>query len=205
MWPTYAHILNANNQGHPGTGNERIFYNLLQAYKTKELHKYDIVIVQWSGHNRFDYLTKHGWTESDGAIMLSSKNKHLWRNLKSYYNTDYELEKTMNYVISADAILKQLPIKKFFTSMNFLKTDLIDYNDLLSRYKGDYEFTSGADWTNASFVDFHPTVIQHLDLAKVIAKKFNFTISDNVISKCNTIHKDIIDNKNFNKCLQYTL
>lgn len=205
VWPTYASILKADNQGWPGTGNDRIFYNLLQAYKSKKLQEYDIVIVQWSGHNRFDYLTNHGWTEPDGAIMLSAKNRHIWRNLKSYYNENYELEKTINYVIAADAILNQLPVKKFFMSMNHLKTKLIDYNNLLARYKGDYEFTSGAKWTKESFVDFHPTLIQHLDLANEIANKFNFTIDNDVIANCDTIHQKILNNKNFNECLSYTL
>ena len=189
-WITYADILKADNMGMPGSGNERIFYEILNCYKNNTLKDYDGIVVQWSGHNRFDYLTTNGWTEPDGAIMFSNENKYIWRNIKSWYNDKYEIEKTQNYIYSANAILEEVGIKKYFMSMNCISNPKILLNNLQSKYKGSYEFDR-APWTKSKFVDDHPTVAQHLEIANQCAEYFGTEIPKSTAEKCMQIHNKI--------------
>ena len=65
MWPTYADIIQSENKGWAGSGNERIFYFILDEYKKHKFKDYDLITVQWSGPLRFDY--KH---EMDGLKLM---------------------------------------------------------------------------------------------------------------------------------------
>lgn len=191
IYPTYADILQSVNLGWSGSGNEKIFYTLLEKHKSGELHNYDVVLLQWSSPYRFDYLKKDGWTDSDGNIIRSVKNKEIWNAIKSWYSPIYEKEKTTNYMIAADSILKLYNLKTVTLSMNDLNNShvKIDYNDLLNAYKGDYKFDQ--------FIDWHPTLLQHLELANKIADKLGIKIESNVAKKAIDIHKEIKNTKKF--------
>lgn len=205
VWPTYADVLKADNIGMSGAGNERIFYEVLKHYKNQRLFDYDGIIVQWSGHNRFDYLTRRGWNQADGAIMFSETNRHIWKNIKSWYNEDYELEKTHNYIYTVDALLKQANKKTLFMSMDNIDNPCIQINHLQKTHEGYYEFDTGEKWINGPFVDTHPTIDQHLGIAKICADYFNLQIDQHTERKCNRIHQRLLKENNFRKAGSYKL
>lgn len=185
IYPTYADILQTVNLGWSGSGNEKIFYTLLDKHKTGELRNYDAVLLQWSSPFRFDYLTHKGWTESDGNITKSVKNKTIWNNIKSWYNPFYEKEKTINYMISSNSILQSYDLEIVTLSMNDLNNGYVhvDYNNLANMYKGDYQFDHFPDW--------HPTILQHIELAQDIASRLGIKIDSQVAKKAIEIHKEI--------------
>ena len=197
IYPSYADILGAKNYGISGAGNERIFYEVLKQYNKNNLHNYNGVIVQWSGINRFDYMTPKGWTPPDGALFLSDRNKHIWKNIKGWYNESYELEKTVNYITCIRALLNQAKIPFYFMSMNKLRHPDIGLNNLQKKYTGTYEFVKGASWTRKSFIDEHPTVKQHVDIAQKCATHFNLELSDQALSKADQVHEKILQQKVF--------
>jgi len=187
MWPTYADILQAENKGWSGCGNERIFYFILEQYKKDKFENFDLITVQWSSPLRFDYLTRDGWTKADGPIRLSTENKNIWRRIKHHYNEFYEEEKTENYKIAIQALLQSTGKNYFITSMD----------DMRILYKGGYKFTTGMSWTQKPIKDDHPTIPQHIEYAKKIAKDFQFDLDDQIVKKCIQIHDQIMTSKSF--------
>lgn len=189
IYPTYADILQATNIGWSGSGNEKIFYHLLQYYKSKQLKDYDIVLLQWSSPYRFDYKSPLGWI-GDGNI---TKQPDIWEKTKSWYNENYELEKTINYIVTANALLEKLGLKVVSLSLDHIVDDnfKIDYNNLLENYKGNYEYK------NTKFIDWHPTILQHLNLAKNIAKGLGIKLDSAILSKCHAIHREVATAKQF--------
>lgn len=185
IYPTFADILQSVNYGWSGSGNEKIFYTLLDKHKTGELKAYDVVLLQWSSAYRFDYLTAKGWSESDGNISKSTKNKHIWNNIKGWYNPIYEKEKTINYMIAAHHLLQSYNVRTITLSMNDFKNSFtkIDYNNLLDAYQGNYKFKHFTDW--------HPSISQHLELATNIANTLNIKINSQVAKKAIELHKEI--------------
>lgn len=196
LWPSYAEILNSRNMGWSGSGNERIFYFLMQQFKRSQFKEFDFVVVQWTSPNRFDYLTTNGWTIPDGPIMLSThkENKEIWKKIKSWYNETYEIEKTINYILAAKSLFEANNIKYVFMTMNEIPTldkSLIFEDDLLSKYEGTYSFDS-ASWTKVPFTDKHPTVSSHIKIASKIADHFGYEIPGETINKFKMLENQII-------------
>lgn len=181
IWPTYADILKAENKGWAGCGNERIFYQVLDQYKHDKFANHDLIIVQWSSAYRFDYLKEDGWTEADGPLRLSETNKHIWNAVKTWYNESYEEDKTENYKICVEQLLKNTSVPYYITDIDQLK----------NQYIGTYQFTSGRPWIHKRFTDKHPTISQHLQIATKIAEKFNLKIDSQVIDRCKELHTEI--------------
>ena len=187
LWPTYADILQAENLGWPGSGNERIFYFILEQYKKHQFKNYDLITVQWTGPLRFDYLTRDGWTEADGPLRLSKVNKHIWRSVKNWFNENYEEEKTQNYKIVIDKLLASTGVKYFITDIDYMR----------ELYIGGYEFNNATPWTKNSFIDKHPTIMQHMDFANKIASDNGLEIDKTIHTKCNDLHATISKDKVF--------
>lgn len=196
VWPSYADVLQADNYGLSGIGNERIWHTLLHLYKTDKLQTYDAIILQWTSPYRFDYLTTAGWTPNDGNISTSVQNVAIWKNIRSWYNEAYELEKSKNYVITAKCLLHDLNMKTYHMSMTDALTDLVDLSNLKDKYTGRYKF-SKAPWTNKPFQDDHPNLLNHLDIAKQIADNFGIKIDQNIYSQCMDFHLDICITQDF--------
>jgi hypothetical protein len=184
IYPTYADILKTTNRGVCGTGNDRIFYDIMQSYKNKELDDYDHVIVQWTSQYRFDYLKKDGWTFPDGNITVSRENKNIWKRLQYWFNEEYEYEKLINYMTVVENLIPNV----IFMTM----TD-IDYPNLFLNHfesiTGDYEFED--------FKDKHPTIMQHIEVANKLAVKLDITLDREVLTKCFEIDKTIKKTKHF--------
>ena len=192
MWPTYADIIQSENKGWAGSGNERIFYFILDEYKKHKFKDYDLITVQWSGPLRFDYKTRDGWTEADGPLRLSKVNNHIWRSLKNIWNDSYEKEKTENYKIVIEKLLESTGKQYHITDMDSIR----------EQYIGDYVFTSNMSWTKNTFTDKHPTITQHIHYANKFAVEYDFRLDKDILSKCFEIHNTISTNKSFEK---YTL
>lgn len=199
LYPTYADILNAENRGHTGSGNERIFYEVMSAYKKGEFDNFDVIIVQWSSFFRFDYKTAKGWTEPDGSIMHSKSNSDIWESIKLWYNEDYEIEKNVNYVIALWSILSNLNKKIIFLSMHIIPDTGVPflYKELFEHFKGNYKFSKNVHWINKSFVDQHPTVLQHTVIALGIAKELGFNLDPIRVGAARKIHEEILSDENF--------
>tara|TARA_B100002019_G_scaffold98933_2_gene85259 strand:+ start:1857 stop:2465 length:609 start_codon:yes stop_codon:yes gene_type:complete len=180
-WPTYADILESDNKGWAGCGNERIFYLILEQYKRDKFQNFDLVIVQWTSPYRFDYLSSSGWI---GNGLITDQD-NIYNKLKSWYNEDYEIEKTNNYKLAVD---------------NLLKSTRVDYHilDINTMKKGNYTFVTGCTW-KMPYTDNHPTVAQHIGLAKDIAKSYNVSIDQNIINKGYGLHEQIVRTKHFDQ------
>ncbi len=63
-WPTWADLINqvepCTNYGLPGIGNKAIFTRVISALTKGQIDSEDRVIVQWSGHTRYDLWLKPG-------------------------------------------------------------------------------------------------------------------------------------------------
>ena len=190
FYPTWSDILaqdyTVHNRAWPGCGNERIFYFVMEDYKKGLLQDADIIAVQWTGFYRWDYLTRSGWSNADGAIMHSADNAWIWKRIKTWYNLDYEKNKTQNYMISINAILQSLAAKKVFLSYEDCNFDFINHNNLFETYKGNYVLTN-VPWSDQPVIDDHPNLIQHLELANSIAP-----ITQQTTNKVQNLHIDIL-------------
>lgn len=200
-WPSYADILGIQyevyNKGASGSGNERIFYYLMQDIKENNISKNDIVILQWSGTERFNYLKTNNCWIGDGNVTLHHNN-WIFKKIKGWYNQSYEYEKNINLILAAQAILKQLECTCIEMSLYPLpeidKTFL--ENDLQGTYQGTYTFTefSWKTFSDAVYVDSHPTVLQHYDIAKRISTQANLHL-DIDMNQLQQLH-NIIDKEN---------
>lgn len=182
-WPSYADVLEADNYGLSGIGNERIWHTLLHLYKTQQLQLYDSVVIQWTSPYRFDYFTPNGWTPNDGNISTSVQNANIWKNIRNWYNDSYELEKTKNYIITIKSILKEINIKSYHMSMTNDVDEYVDLPNLKKYCASRYNFKK-APWTNKPFIDGHPTVLEHIKISKKIADAVGLKLSDKIIKKC---------------------
>lgn len=195
IWPTYADILEVDKYGQPGIGNERIFYTLSHLYKTQQLQLYDAIVIQWTGPFRFDYLKKNGWTHNDGSIAHSEVNRYIWQSIKKWYNEDFEIAKSENYILATKAICNDLGIKQYHMSM----TDFVDYVDLpelKQNFKGRYQIKS-AKWSEKPFEDGHPDIPSHISIAEKVAEYLETSINSHMIRKCNNFHKLILKGMTF--------
>lgn len=208
-WPSYADILGLQydvvNSGSSGSSNERIFYNLMNDVRNNKINKNDIVITQWSGTNRFNYLKTNGVWIGEGNVLLPH-NKWIYNKIKGWFNPEFEYQKTINTIIAAQTILEKINCKHVQMSLHPL--DEVDKNflenDLEGTYLGDYTFTEFT-WktlSDAVYVDSHPTVIQHYDIAKRICNNLNLELKIN-IELLDKVHNEI-KNENTFDVKQYT-
>lgn len=197
-WPSYANILGLQyevyNRGASGSGNERIFYCFMQDIKQNNISKNDIVIMQWSGTERFNYLKTNNCWIGEGNVTLHHNN-WIFNKIKGWYNQSYEYEKNINLILAAQAILKQLECTSIEMSLYPLpEVDAFFLeNDLQGTYQGTYTFTEFT-WktlSDAVYVDSHPTVLQHYDIAKRISDQVNLDL-DIDIDQLHQLH-NIID------------
>lgn len=195
-WPTYSDILQADNYGLSGIGNDRIWFTLLHLYKSKQLELYDAIIIQWTSPYRFDYLTQKGWTHNDGNISASMQNKWIWKKICAWYNEDYEKQRSENFIIAAKALLGTLDIKSYHMSMTADLDELVDLPDLKKNFPARYTFQT-APWANQPFKDGHPTLEEHVKIAERIINSLNIPISHKMVKKCMEFHRQILQIEDF--------
>ena len=189
-WPSYADILGLHyetyNRGKSGSGNERIFYHFMEDIKKNNISSNDLVILQWSGTDRFNYLKSNNLWIGDGNILLSH-NQSIFKRIKQWYNPEYEIEKSINFIIGARAILKNIGCK--LIEMSLFPIENIDSNflenDLQGTYHGTYEFKNfpWKTYRGKVFIDNHPTLLQHYDITKRIVNnlELEFDVDDTII------------------------
>jgi len=198
VWPSYSDVLQADNYGLSGIGNDRIWYILLHLYKTKQLEMYDAIIIQWTSPYRFDYRTNKGWTHNDGNIATSQHNAYIWNNIKNWYNESYEQERTENYIYAIKSILKDINIKAYHMSMTDDIDSLVDLPNLRKLYTARYNFRT-APWSNKPFIDDHPTVLDHIEIAKKIANNLQIDLNQKIIKRCIEFHHTVEQTDDFGK------
>lgn len=192
--PTYADILsltnNLDNRAESGIGNERIFYNVLDAFKKNHFHDKSLIIVQWSFPIRWDYLgTNNEWISSKGRPY----EKKIWPKLKEFWNENYEREKTENYMIAVKHILDRIPTEKFYMTFEDCNLNFIDLKNLYGNYQGDYMFHM-ADGLKA---DMHPTVFQQYEIARKISRRYRINIHDNITEMLTKVDQEIRHKKEY--------
>lgn len=167
--PTYADILGLNykvdNFGMPGSGNDRIFYNVMKSFKNKFDHmkESDLIIVQWSHPLRWDYQIKpNEWISNKGRTKV-----------KDYWSDSYEYEKSINHMITVKHTLDTLPAKKVYMSFEDHNLPFIDIPGLFPKYEGNYKFYIDKQLKH----DPHPTVFQQFEITKEICKLANIPIN----------------------------
>lgn len=195
-WPTYSDVLQADNYGLSGIGNDRIWFTLLHLYKSKQLELYDAIIIQWTSPYRFDYLTQKGWTHNDGNISTSIHNKSIWKNICAWYNEDYEKQRSENFVVAAKALLGTLDIKSYHMSMTDDLDHLMDLSNLKKNFPSRYTFQT-APWTPRPFRDGHPTLEEHVKIAEKISNSLSVPISNKMVKKCADFHQQILQTADF--------
>lgn len=173
---TYADILKCDhtviNQGLSGSGNDYIKHTLITDYKNNLLNNVDLVVVQWSGFTRWNYMTrKKQWIGLDGSIYnrANKESRRALKHVRSFYNVLYEQERFVNDIIIVKGFLDSLGIQNCILSLEKTDLDFVTVDNIAVDYKGDYVFESGQDWITETTVDDHPTLLSHLQIAKQIA------------------------------------
>lgn len=196
---TYADILSCDydvtNKGRSGVGNDYILHTLMQDFKNNILSQYDMVIVQWSGFTRWNYLASSKWLGLDGSIYnpYNVETKTAYNIIKRFYNPVYEKEKFINYMILVNGLLSNH--NTIFLSYEKTNLDFIHVDNMFDTYKGDYEFLP-TSFSKNNWTDDHPTLMQHLEIAKKM-----LPISSQAERKVSYLHnkiktKKIFDNYN---------
>lgn len=196
IWPSYADVLQADNYGLSGIGNDRIWYTFLHLYKTKQLELYNAIVIQWTSPYRFDYKTKTGWTPNDGNISTSVQNAAIWRNIKSWYNESYEQERTENLIYASKSLIQEVGIKSYHMSMTDDVNTLVNLPNITKRFTPRYSFKK-ASWTDKPFHDGHPTVLSHIKIAEQIADFFDYEINKKLVKRCINFHETILNTDDF--------
>lgn len=202
-WATWADILcesnpDSYNVAESGSGNERIFFNLMH-----NLPKFTPgstkVVLQWSGYPRFDHWDTRRllkWHAAGNRYFVGDfveKNSQWWSDewlkFKSYY-----------YVKAAAQILEKANIEYYFMTMDdwainqdkaaaylginwqsiILDPKMIMYNmnDFIAN---DLKYSYSADWTQGKCEDGHPSITSHIRIAEHINRHLNMNIDKNVI------------------------
>jgi hypothetical protein len=129
----------------------------------------------------------------DGSIWQNTTNLALWKTVKNIYNTQYEFDRQINYIIGAKHALDTLAANVVHMCYFPSGLDFMLYDNMFERFKGDYVFKPTTFSLN-NWIDDHPTVMQHLQIAKSIAPLKNQTKSRAI-----EVDTQIRQNKNFVK------
>lgn len=195
---TYADILGCDyittNRGRSGAGNSYIKFCLMQDFKSGVLHDIDLIVIQWSAFNRWNYKHKDNWIGMGGNIFNkhNKESRTAYRHVRSFYDVDYEEENFENDMLLVKGFLESKNINHIILSYGKTKFDFVDIDNLYDRYKGNYTFLTGEDWIQKPFEDNHPTLMSHLKIAEKIAP-----ISKKTKKFVETKHLEILDRKEF--------
>jgi hypothetical protein len=158
-WHTYADLLAEaysdqfnqhisqeiyQNWGHPGLGNRAIAERVAECHMRNKITDKDLVIVQWSGHLRHDFLKFSkdnlglSW-QTKGSVFADS-NSHLYDNkwTKNFFDEKGFFVNTLNSIVLVQQLLKSIGCKWLMTSMSDLR--YVDFeSDEISSNKLFYE------------------------------------------------------------------
>ena len=154
VWPTWSdflglHFQNYENWAIPGLGNQAIFERIIESHAANPITKDDTVIVQWSGHMRFDFFNRHvlkdrtsNW-RTCGSIF-SQINKDIldkkWQYM--FFDEFGYLMHTLNYIHAIQNILSSIGCTWCMTSIGDIRKlgfDLLDNQEYSEKIKGTSE------------------------------------------------------------------
>jgi len=127
-WPTWADLLGLKfdeyqNWAQSGGGNRFIFERLVEANTRHKFTAEDIIIVQWTTHQRHDYYREGWW--AGGNIFSSEHFDHDY--IDKYFDIKASVMHSLNYISAAQQLLDN-------TSANWYMTSLVDLTIPLPEY-----------------------------------------------------------------------
>jgi hypothetical protein len=209
-WPTWADFLvkqyprkQAVNIAMSGSGNERIFFNLLQNSKhfipgeTK-------VFLQWSSYPRIDtWKSRLNWETPGNRYYVGD---FVERN-KDWWNDEYLQFKIFHYVNLAQKLLSDLGVEFYFMTMdNWYEHSTkigVDWQEVIESpamvlhnidgyINKDEKYIYQSPWQDGKYPDGHPSVESHLKIAKFINNSFlHIDLDQDLISKYKHLHETL--------------
>lgn len=141
-WHTYADLLNEahtnqtgifsnadtyQNWGHPGLGNRAIAERVAECHMRNNINENDMVVVQWSGHLRHDFLKfskdNYGsFWQTRGAVFADT-NSHLYDSkwFENFFDERAFFINTLNSIVMVQNLLENTGCKWLMTSMSDLR------------------------------------------------------------------------------------
>ena len=211
-WPCWADIFrysnrNVMNLAESGSGNERIFFNLVQNIHL--LEPGSKVVLQWSSWPRFDY-----WHD---PMKWDAKGNRYYvgqfvEESKEWWSEDYLIFKTYHYVSLARKLLTDAGIEFYFMTMN----DWNEHKNKASKKLGnnwdriiqdpkmilhnidayayeDEKYCYTAPWVKGYAPDGHPTIESHIKIANYVNSFLNINIDRYYVEKLEELHKTLLD------------
>lgn len=123
IWPTWNSFLaldpkfkEYDNWGLQGLGNQAISERFIESIAEKPLTKKDVVIIEWSGIERFDYFQlPNGWTNT-GALAWAGWADQRWFDM--FYSHEGYAMHWLNRVVQCMLILEKSPATWYMTTMS---------------------------------------------------------------------------------------
>lgn len=160
-WHTYADLLAEafydqkgifpnhlifQNWGAPGLGNRAIAERVIECHHKNCISKEDIVIVQWSGHLRYDYLkfnTNAGTAWQTNGSVLAEANEHIYNKhwMKTFFDEKAMFIHTLNNISLVQNLLENIGCKWLMTSMSDLEKNDFGHETI----SGEYFYENNAD------------------------------------------------------------
>jgi hypothetical protein len=131
LWPSWADIINqvepCTNYGRSGVGNKAIFTRVMAAVIQDRIQPGDRVIVQWSGHTRYDlWLSPKKWLQRGNVWNQEGKGHEPHQITNDFLS---------NLWSDQDALLQSLSL-------------CMALNEVLRARAVDYKFMWMNDWRN---------------------------------------------------------
>ena len=169
-WPTWADLVGMDyqhyeNWGIPGLGNRAIFERLVECHAKNRFSENDLIIVQWSSHLRFDWLTQHSLKDRTsrwrtGGSIFTAQNQDIfdrhWQHL--FFDEFAYVMHSLNYISAAQNLLENTGCQWYMTSIGDIRKlgfDLLgdeDYGEKITDQNWDrfpeLHFFEDAIWSN---------------------------------------------------------
>ena len=201
FWLTWPQIIAYDldipmyNYGKPAVGNEYIFNTVIQAINYHDINQDDLVIICWSSINRLDFRIKDRWD----TITLDKWDvcPDFLKNVLSYPEgqaiRQFALIDSIHKILSNLCqfhmfSINDLTYLDFYSNPSPSKINLNDLQDLYNKtisdikpsfaealWDSDFDIKKIKDnkKINSSYVDLHPSPMEHLDyLIKIFPEYF---------------------------------
>ena len=121
VWPTYIDFLSSDFKetiscGRPGVGNEYIFHSAMQMLQEYKPTSKDLVIVQWTGVTRVDYIF-NGNKEYTSVGQLGNQEHFDDEWVHTYFNLVQHSFNLYNYILGIYYTAKNLGTNIVFLNM----------------------------------------------------------------------------------------
>ena len=206
-WPTWADIIQHSNQhviniAESGSGNERIFFNLMQ-----NLHRLQPgckVILQWSSFPRFDYWHQPMVWEAKGNRYYVGD---FVEKSKEWWSDGYLMFKTYHYVTLARKLLTEAGVDFYFMTMDnwkeyqtrklmklglnwhtIIDDDKMILHDMKGHTASDQKYFYSAEWVPQGAFDDHPSIESQIHIASLVNEHLKVKIDNDYVEKLKGLH-----------------